>query len=1209
MPHPMQWIFDPLKEIDAFNKLTEAARAGGIFAVYGVDDSQRLHLMAGLAMELKRPLLFVTATEPEAQQAYDDLTSLLDGRVALLPGREVSFQRMDAQSTDLAARRLSALGAAARGSLRALVTTPSALLYRLMPRKRFDQAVFELREGDELSPEGLMRRLVDAGYEAASRVEARGQCALRGGIVDVFPVGLPNAVRVEFFGDEIDSLREFDADSQRSISRIARCTILPATETPLTAEEASSAADRLEEALGKAQDAPKAEKAREDIPDDLPPWDDLFEEELPSLEEMEAAKAPKAENETGLVRAFSPLIQSLRDQARCAGCDMLMPYLYPTFATVMDYMKNPIVALDQPEKLRDHAVGRALDFTEQYKTALERQLALPGQGTLLYEWDDVLTPLTGGSAISLTPFARSQNELKLRGVFGFEGMNSPSYQGNIHELTRTLREDQKQGYRLSVLSGGPARSERLKKSLSDQGLKALLAPQEVSSLDKGQIYIFPRGLRKGFVYPAIRFAVFSETDVYGAGRQKSRSRWRTGGEKLEAFTDLKVGDYVVHEQYGIGQFMGVVRLQADGSYGDYLHIRYNGADKLYVPTDQLDRVQKYIGSDGETPKVNKLSGTEWQKQKARVKAGIEEIAGDLVKLYAHRQSTPGYAFPADTPWQREMEDSFEYEETEDQLTAITEIKRDMERPQVMDRLLCGDVGYGKTEVALRAIFKAVMSGKQAALLAPTTILVQQHYNTMIRRFSHFPVRIDYMSRFRTPAEIKRAVENLKSGAIDVIVGTHRLLGNDVRFKDLGLLVVDEEQRFGVQHKEKIKKLKENVDVLTLSATPIPRTLHMSMVGIRDMSLLRTPPEERYPVQTYVLEYTDALVRDALMREIARGGQAYVLYNRVQSIEKFYERLKRLVPEARIGIGHGQMREHMLEDVMMDFYDGKFDVLLCTTIVESGLDVPTANTLIVIDADRFGLAQLYQLRGRVGRSNRLAYAYLTTQPRKVLTETAEKRLSAIREFTEFGSGFRVAMRDLEIRGAGNLLGQAQSGHMATVGYDLYVKMIEETVRAIRGEEVHEDIQTRVELRMDAYLPGDYVPGSENRLAVYKRIAQVQSRSDRDDLVDELIDRFGEPPRPVMNLVEIAYMKSLCQRLGADTLGVKGGALWVKMSPLAHPDPQKLISALMKHGKFLTLSAGNPPSILYKNGAKPQDQLLRSAIPVFEDVAEQVSPRAE
>ena len=1208
MPHPMQWIFDPLNEIENYRKLKEAARQDGVFAVYGVDDSQRLHLLAGLALELNQPLLFITATDQAAQRAYDDLNSLLNGRVALLPGREISFQRVDAESTDLAARRVAALGAASRGSLRALVATAEALLYPLMPRKRFDEAVFELREGDEMDPEALMNRLVNAGYERVSRVEARGQCTLRGGIVDVFPVGLPNAIRAEFFGDEIDSLREFDPFTQRSVARIARATVFPASETPLSPEEAEAAARRIEEALGAAASAPAAEK-RADIPEDLPPWDDLFEDELPSLEELEKKPdTPAAPEMSALQRNFLPRAEALRADLRCAGADALMPFLYTSRDTVMDYLRRPLVALDQPEKLRNHATDRLLDFEEQYKTALERDMALPQQGKLLFQWDDILSRLTEGTAISLTPFARSQNELKLKGVFGFEGMNAASYQGNLHELARTLKENQRQKYRTAILAGGSARAERLKKSLDDQGLSAAIAPEEVEALESGKILIFARGLGKGFIYPAQKFSVFSETDVYGAGKQKNRTRWQAGGEKLEAFTDLKVGDYVVHEQYGIGQFMGVVRLQADGSYGDYLHIRYNGADKLYVPTDQLDRVQKYIGSDGETPKVNKLSGTEWQKQKARVKAGIEEIAGDLVKLYAKRQAAPGYAFPPDTPWQRELEDSFEYDETEDQLTAVTEIKRDMERPQVMDRLLCGDVGYGKTEVALRAIFKAVMSGKQAALLAPTTILVQQHYNTILRRFAHFPVRVDYLSRFRTPSEIKRAVENLKSGAIDVVVGTHRLLGSDVGYKDLGLLVVDEEQRFGVQHKEKIKKLKENVDVLTLSATPIPRTLHMSMVGIRDMSLLRTPPEERYPVQTYVLEYSDGLVRDALLREIARGGQAYVLYNKVQSIEKFYERLRRLVPEARIAIGHGQMREHMLEDVMMDFYDGKFDVLLCTTIVESGLDVPTANTLIVIDADHFGLAQLYQLRGRVGRSNRLAYAYLTTQPRKVLTENAEKRLAAIREFTEFGSGFRVAMRDLEIRGAGNLLGQAQSGHMASVGYDLYVKMIEETVRSLRGEELPQDIQTRVELRLDAYLPGDYVPGSENRLAVYKRIAQVGSRSDRDDLVDELIDRFGDPPKPVMNLVEIAYMKSMCHRLGADTLGVKAGQLWVHMSPLARLDPQKLLSALMRNGKYLTLAAGNPPSILYKNGNRSQEELLRLAIPVFEDVVGEVCPDA-
>ena len=647
-----------------------------------------------------------------------------------------------------------------------------------------------------------------------------------------------------------------------------------------------------------------------------------------------------------------------------------------------------------------------------------------------------------------------------------------------------------------------------------------------------------------------------------------------------------MGDYVVHENHGIGQYMGTVRLASDGTYRDFLHIRYQGTDKLYVPTDQLDRVQKYIGSEGEAPKLNRLSGGEWQRQKAKVKQSIREIAGDLLKLYAQRETIPGHAFDPDTPWQREFEDSFPYEETPDQLAAIADIKRDMESPKVMDRLLCGDVGYGKTEVALRAIFKAVMGGKQAAMLAPTTILAQQHYATMLNRFAGFPIHVETISRFKTAAEQKDILRRLREGEVDVIVGTHRLLAKDVEFKNLGLLVVDEEQRFGVVHKEAIKKLKQSVDVLTLTATPIPRTLHMSMVGIRDMSLLQSPPEERYPVQTYVVEYSDGLVRDAILRELARGGQVYVLHNRVQTIEVMYARLKKLVPEARIAVGHGQMREHALEDVMLDFYEGKFDVLLCTTIIEAGLDVPRANTLIICDADRFGLAQLYQLRGRVGRSNRLAYAYLTVNPNKVLTEAADRRLAAIREFTEFGSGFRVAMRDLEIRGAGNLLGAEQSGHMMDVGYDMYLKLLEEAVLEEKGEKPPVRTECAADLSVTANIPEKYVPSAEQRMDLYRRIALIRTEADADDLTDELIDRFGDPPSAVNALIHVALLRGEAGRAGISDISQKGNMLYFKVENF----DMETLSALYAQKEFknrVKLEAGREPRLGLKlrPGARP------------------------
>ncbi len=1209
----MDWLFAPLAELPEFMELQEKLRLPGIYSAYGVDDSQRLHLLAALARASGRLLILVTATDQLAQKAVDDLSGMLGGRVALFPARAVSFQRVAAESGELSARRLEALGGAVTGQIKALVAPADALMFPLMPVKTFADNLIKLTEGDRIDPTELMRRLVAAGYERVNVVEGRGQCAMRGGIIDVYPVGRVSALRMEFFDDELDSLRDFDPLSQRSTDQVKRALILPAREALLTREEGEAAAARLEEAV-RAQK--KQNGAHKPLEEDfgLSSWAEFAKETADEQDRAEEAEAKAEKGAAGevlrralpegeLEKQFLPRIDSLRENGSCVTMEALMNLLYPQCASLMDYLPEALVVLDQPDRLRTRCENRQLEFVEMFKTALERECAVAPQGELLFDYDRLLARLTARCALAMNPFLVSMPDVRPAAQYAFGGLSGSSFQGNLRELARMLTEWKKAGWRVAILAGGVARGQRLQRALDELKCGALFTEEPPQRLSPGQCVILPFGLSRGFQYPALRLSVISESDVYGVEHQRARGRMRSGS-KLSAFTDLAPGDYVVHEDYGIGQYMGTVRLQIDGAWGDYLDIHYQDTDRLYVPTDQLDRVQKYIGPEGKPPKVNKLGGQEWRKQKSRVKGEIEEVAEDLVKLYAERQETPGYAFGKDTPWQREFEDNFPYDETEDQLTAIEEIKRDMESDKTMDRLLCGDVGYGKTEVALRAIFKCAMDGKQAALLAPTTILAQQHFATMKKRFGHFPVRVEVLSRFRTPAEQKAVLQQLSNGEVDVIVGTHRLLGTDVHFKDLGLLVVDEEQRFGVAHKEAIKQMRKNVDVLTLSATPIPRTLHMSMVGIRDMSLLRTPPEERYPVQTYVVEYSDGLVRDAILREMARGGQVYVLYNRVQSIERYYQRLKKLVPEARICVGHGQMREHMLEDVMMDFYEAKYDVLLCTTIIEAGLDVPQANTLIVLDSERFGLAQLYQIRGRVGRSNRLAYAYLTIQPGKMLTENAEKRLEAIREFTEFGAGFRVAMRDMEIRGTGNLLGTAQSGNMTTVGYDLYVKMIEQTVESLRGQVKPRDTETHMELRIDAYLPAAYVPNDQLRIDVYKRIALVDSAEKRSDLIEELIDRFGDPSRPVMNLVDIAHLKGLCSRLGIDNVSLKRGMLAMRFDPKAELDPIRLIEALKRYPRNLALSAGQPPMLFFSDGNRSVDDLVRRAIPVMEDVVNRV-----
>ena len=1192
-------LFEPLHELKEYGELLALTRAEPgkrpprrTVELVGLSDSQRAHVLAALSRDTGRPLLVVAPNQLAAEHLLSDLSRLLEREAALLPAREVSFSSL-ASSHELSSRRLDALYRAASGQLRALVVPVDSMLHRLMPRSVFAGCIMTFREGDCHPLGELTRQLIAAGYERVDMIEGRGQIALRGGILDIYSPGDLPAVRIEFFDDEVDSIRVLDVLTQRSGERLREATVLPASEAPIAPDD-----ERLTALARRFESVEPARAVRPEAAADVPPWeeDDGPDDELPDMfapraadtltvtDDLRGVNRPEEPKESAPAPINTPL-------------DNLIPLLFDHTETPCDYLDDAIVVLDQPERLSERCENILLEFNEQYKAALEHGQVLREQSELLYTYGQVLSRATQGTLVALSPFLRRYPDLPVHSIVTMNALNATSYSSNMRELCRDLDKWRAEGWRVALLAGGHARAQRLEKTLADENELVPFADGRTEPLKPGEAVILPLALERGFLYPDIRLCAVTESDMFGSGKKRPAARRRTG-EKINAFTDLKVGDYVVHENHGIGIYKGMVRICTDGVYRDYLHIAYQGNDKLYVPTDQLDRVQKYIGREGVAPKLNRMSGGEWQRQKARVKAAIKDMADELVKLYARRGASDGFAFSPDTPWQREFEDAFPYEETPDQLQSIEEIKADMEKKQVMDRLLCGDVGYGKTEVALRAAFKAVMDSKQVAILAPTTILVQQHYQTILKRFAGYPVRVDTLSRFKTAAQQRDTLRKLMAGEIDIIVGTHRLLAKDVSFKDLGLLVVDEEQRFGVKHKEAIKQMKTSVDVLTLSATPIPRTLHMSMVGIRDMSVLETPPEERFPVQTYVVEYNDSLVRDAIMREMQRGGQVYVLYNRVGSIERFYQHLRELVPEARIAVGHGQMAEHALEDVMLEFYNGEYDVLLCTTIIESGLDVSNANTMIVYDADRFGLSQLYQLRGRVGRSNRLAYCYLCVKAGKVLTETADKRLSAIREFTEFGSGFRVAMRDLEIRGAGNLLGAEQHGHLSTVGYDLYCKMVEETMRELRGEQAAESVETHMELKVSAYLPMDYVSGDYQRIEVYKKISQVASRSDWEDMIEELTDRFGDPVKPVMNLIAVSYMRKMCEKLWIDTVSSRKGFMTFKFLPNAKVDVVKLIervNALKGEVKFV---GGGSPSLVMTQGRLSDEEFLNRAIIALE-----------
>ena len=1199
-------LLEPLHELKEYRELLDQMRidatghpARHTVELVGLDDSQRAHVLSAISNDTTRPLLIVTSNQLVAERLLSDLARILDREAAILPAREVSFSSL-ASSHELSSRRLDALYRASSGKLRALIVPIDAMLHRLMPRKKFESCMMSFKVGDTHEVSDLVKKLVSSGYERVDMIEGRGQIALRGGILDIYSPGDMPAVRIEFFDNEVDSIRELDVLTQRSGDRLEETTVLPASEAPIAPDD-----ELLTELARRFEKLQPMHAVAVSQPSDIPPWeDDEADDEMP---DVFAAQKPKMPDEVVVsddIRGVSKPaeMQSERPPAPITtSLDNLIPLLFDHTETPCDYLDDPIVVLDQPERLSERCENIHLEFDEQYKVALEHAQVLKEQADLLYTYGQVLARANQGTVIALSPFLRRYTDMEVNSVVTINAMNSTAYSSNMHELCRDLDKWRAEGWRVALLAGGHARAQRLEKTLADEHEIVPFVIEHTEPIKAGEAVILALALERGFVYPDIKFCVVTETDMFGSGKQRPAAR-RRSGEKISAFTDLKVGDYVVHENHGIGIYRGMVRLCSDGVYRDYLHIDYQGNDKLYVPTDQLDRVQKYIGKEGVAPKLNRMSGGEWQRQKARVKAAIKDMADELVKLYARRGAAAGFAFSPDTPWQREFEDAFPYEETPDQLQSIEEIKADMEKQQVMDRLLCGDVGYGKTEVALRAAFKAVMDSKQVALLAPTTILVQQHYQTILKRFNGYPVRVDTLSRFKTAAQQRDTLRRLAAGEIDILVGTHRMLAKDVSFKDLGLLIVDEEQRFGVKHKEAIKQLKTSVDVLTLSATPIPRTLHMSMVGIRDMSVLETPPEERFPVQTYVVEYSDALVRDAIMRELQRGGQIYVLYNRVGSIERFYQHLKELVPEARIAIGHGQMAEHALEDVMLEFYNGEYDVLLCTTIIESGLDVSNANTMIVYDADRFGLSQLYQLRGRVGRSNRLAYCYLCVKAGKVLTETADKRLSAIREFTEFGSGFRVAMRDLEIRGAGNLLGAEQHGHLSTVGYDLYCKMVEDTMRELRGEASIENVETRMELHVSAYLPMDYVSGDYQRIEVYKKISQVASRSDWEDVIEELTDRFGDPTRPVMNLIAISYMRKMCEKLWIDTVSSRSGFITLKFLPNAQVDIVDLLARIDKLNGQIKFVGGANPALVINEGKQSDEDFLNKAIVLLEKLVD-------
>lgn len=1117
--------------------------------ISGVSEARVAPCAAHMSKEKSQSIIIVP-TYVRAQRLAGDLSFFVkDKDILVLPEEEQVFLRYEAKNHDRLIERMKALKALRTGQPVIVIAPVSAAIKKISPHKAFEEKVIKLKLSDISDLEKLKADLVAMGYEFSVTVENHGQFSVRGGIIDIFTPDNDNPYRIELFGDEVDSIRTFNKDTQRSIENLKYVEIYPAEQLTIESESFEKA--------GKAI-------AKE------------YEKQSKKLE----ISNPEASGK--LIELKNSICEYIENVSNLQLLENYIHYFYDDTEFIWDYMDDGRVMLDDPERIFEILEIRENELKEDFKVLLERGEAVPKDSALITGTANLKEILEKRDTVIFTPFPK-----RVKGIDSFDeihNINSRqmiSFSGNLTLLENEIKSYLKRNYKISIVSNSDARLDNLREMLS--------------RIDNSDRISFEKGtLSNGMDFPEEKHCWISENDIFKYSKKhKRRKAFKDKGQKIHSFSEMKTGDYVVHINHGIGKFVGIEQLKVQGEKKDYIKIKYAGNDMLYVPVEQMDLVQKYIGNDQAAPKINKLSGGEWKATKAKAKAAVAVFAKDLIDLYAKRKMEKGYSFSKDTVWQKDFEDSFPYEETDDQLRATEEIKSDMEKPFPMDRLLCGDVGFGKTEVAARALFKCVSDGKQAAVLVPTTILANQHYYTLKERFEKFPFNVEVLSRFKTPAQQKTIVSKLKSGEIDLIIGTHRLLSKEIEYKDLGLLVVDEEQRFGVEHKEMIKQLKKNIDVLTLSATPIPRTLNMSLTGIKDMSLIEEPPEERYPVQTYVMEQDDRVIRDIIERELSRGGQVYVVYNRVKGIYQLAERIENLVPEARIVVGHGQMNEHALEDAMMSFINGENNVLIATTIIESGIDIPNANTMIIVDSDRYGLSQLYQLRGRVGRANRQAYAYMMYQKDKVLTETAEKRLKAIREFTEFGSGFKVAMRDLEIRGAGNMLGNEQSGHLVNVGYELYCKMVDDAVRALEGEIVNDESreEATVELKASAYIPERYISDEAIKLQMYKKIASIRTSDDEDEILDELLDRFGDVPAPCINLIKISHIRYLADLLAITELKQVGNKVVLNFSTENPLSGFALLNATERFGQKLFIHGGKQPFLrLSINEKKNLDETL-------------------
>jgi transcription-repair coupling factor (superfamily II helicase) len=1150
-------LFEQFQKTDKYNKIIENYKNGKRQLIQGINDESMAYLVCNLFDSTSNKILLITSNETKSRKYEEEIKTYTDNGDRLQP-KEFLLYNVDALSKDVEYKRSDILDKIVHSKKSVVTASVNSLITRVMPKDRFKDSVIELKYGNNYDLNELRSNLVNLKYERVDAIEGVGQFSVRGGIIDIFSPSESNPVRIEFFDDEVDSIRLVDLKTQRSVKNLKSVRIIPCSDLIFQKDEIKKIVSEI---------------------------DKDYQNRISKIKDIHNSK----EVEKKLKALYNNYQDKLSGGLGIQNADLLVPFIKNNFVSVLDYFNdNFILILDEPERIFEELKNLNESFQLKYGELFEKGEIFTKQSSVYISEQELKASFLEKTFISVNG---KEKVLETDDTVSLLFKEAPSYYGKMEDLSKDLNRLKYKGYKVAIVLSNSESCLKLHNILNDYECSTTLSKDTNVAADSGQVVIVPGELKKGFEYYDNKILVLTENEVFGTFRKKAHKSKKQKGSKIEVFTDLKVGDFVVHEHHGIGQYIGIEKIEVQNIKKDYLCIKYKGEDKLYVPVDQMSLIQKYIGTDSEKPKLNKMGSVEWVKTKERTKAAIENMAVELVKLYAERKVVNGYQFSSDTEWQKEFEYKFPFQETDDQLRCIKEIKKDMEKAVCMDRLLCGDVGFGKTEVAMRAAFKAVMDSKQVAILVPTTILAQQHYSNIVDRFRGYPIKIEMLSRFRTPYQQAKVINDLNKGLVDIVVGTHKLLSKELKFKDLGLLIIDEEQRFGVKHKELIKQIKTNIDVLTLSATPIPRTLHMSMIGVRDMSIISEPPGDRLPIQTYVIEYNDGIIKDAIEKEISRGGQIYYVHNRVIDIDSAASKLQKLVPDARIAVAHGQMNERHLENIMFEFVQKEYDILVCTTIIETGMDIPNANTLIIDNSDHLGLSQLYQLRGRIGRSNKVSFAYLTYEKDKMLSEVADKRLKAIKEFTEFGSGFKIAMRDLEIRGCGNILGAEQHGHMLAIGYDLYVKFLDRAVKELQGKtNADEDIETSVDLSVDGYIPSTYIENEEQKIEIYKKIAATTSKEDIYDITEEIIDRFGNPPKQVDNLLKISYIKTLCKKLHVKSITQTGVTVNFELYSVNDLNQEIIGFLIENYNTKIKFDVSKEPVIKYKLDSTEQMLIL-------------------